>query len=31
MKIRWQPTERQAKALQSTCYETLYGGARGGG
>lgn len=27
----WKPTEPQVKALQSTCYETLYGGSRGGG
>lgn len=31
MKILWTPTERQAEALRSTSFETLYGGARGGG
>lgn len=27
----WIPTDKQQEALQSVCYETLYGGARGGG
>lgn len=31
MKIAWKPHPQQEKALQSTCFETLYGGARGGG
>lgn len=31
MKTYWSPHEKQVEALQSTCFETLYGGARGGG
>ena len=27
----WKPHQKQEKALLSTCFETLYGGARGGG
>ncbi len=27
----WRPHPKQQKALKSTCYETLFGGARGGG
>ncbi len=30
-KVHWTPTEKQAEALSSNCFETLYGGARGGG
>jgi hypothetical protein len=31
MKIEWRPHPKQEKALMSTAFETLYGGARGGG
>ena len=27
----WHPHYKQIEALQSTAFETLYGGARGGG
>lgn len=31
MKIKWTPHPKQIQALQSLCFETLFGGARGGG
>ena len=31
MKIRWKPQPKQEKALRSTAFEILFGGARGGG